>query len=128
MITEVQRRWTQLYCRINKNNHINLNALIYENNFEINGPKKLSGHKNEFDLAIDNKSIQLWSYSVPYIPGVFSYDENCAIEEHRESDIASDAELLVGDIGGEDESDEYDDIMDEDLDVNKLAFADAPGV
>ena len=68
-----------------------------------------------------------WSYSGPYVTGVFSYDENCATEEHGDRGSESDADVSEGELGGEDDSDE-DDGMDEVLDINEAALADSPYV
>ena len=80
--------------------------------------KNISWRTNEFEFTSDQKSIKLWSYSRLWVPGVFSYDENCATEEHGESDIAYDYELSEGYIVGEDDSGEYDEIMDDDLNID----------
>ena len=95
-----------------KHGRIHINALIYEHDVEINLLKKLYGHKNKFKISSDHKSIKSCSYSGLYFPRVFFYDENCATKEHVESDISFDVELLEVDIGGEDDSDEGNTIMD----------------
>ena len=90
--------------------------------------KKLSGLTSDFYFTSDIKSSKSWSYSGTYVPGVFSYDENSATEQYGESYLSSDAEVSDGAIGGEDDSDEDDDIIDEDLNVDETAVTDAPDV
>ena len=108
-----------------KHDLIHPNAFISNHDVDINLLKNISGNTNEFEFSSDKKSINSWSYSRPYVPGVFTYDENCAAEEHGESDIASDAEVLEEEIVWEDDSCEDDYIMDKDLDIDKSALTDA---
>ena len=72
--------------------------------------------------------MTFWYYYGPYVPGVFSYDENVTTEEHVEIYSASDTDVLEGEISGEDDSDKDDDIRDKDLDVGEAALAYAPDV
>ena len=69
-------------AEVMKHYHIHINALIDEHDVYINCLKNISWCKNEFEFVSDHNSIKLWSYSGPYVPGVFLCDENCAIEDH----------------------------------------------
>ena len=88
----------------------------------------MSGSKNYYKFSSDHKSIKFKSYSGTYVPGVLSCDENCATEEHGQSNSASYTEVSEGDIIGQDYSEEYYDIMYEDLDVGEETRADSLGL
>ena len=77
-------------------------------------------------LKYNNFFLRFFHTSSFPLPGVFSCDENCTKEDHGESDITSDTESSEGQIGGEGYSDEYYDIMDEELDVYEAELSDAP--
>ena len=59
---------------------------------------------------------------------MFYYEENCATEEHGESDIEYDDELSEEDIGGDNKSYEHGKIRYKDLDINESAPEYAPYV
>ena len=111
-----------------QHDHVHINSLIAEHDSCIKHLMNLYGRTRDFEFARNHKSINLCSYSVQDDPGVFSHDYGGTSKEHGERDSASDTEILEGETDGGDEIDEDNEIMDEYLNVDEAALADAPDV
>ena len=73
------------------------------------------GRTIESNHASAYKSIKLWSYSRPYVTGVFYWDNHFTTEQDGESHFSFDSEVSEGKIVVEVYNDIYYDIMEEEF-------------